>query len=222
MLKNDWNDYLKNEMEKEYFKKMIEKLKEEYATKTIFPPKKDIFNALNFTSYKACKVVILGQDPYHKKGQANGLSFSVNNGVRIPPSLLNIYKELSGDMGICVPNSGNLEKWAKQGVLMLNSTMTVVEGQANSHQKIGWQIFTDKIIQLLSEKETPIVFILWGNNAISKQNYIHNKNHFVVKSVHPSPLSARNGFFGSRPFSKTNKFLIENGLKEVDWKIDNV
>lgn len=220
ILKNDWKLYLNNEFEKEYYKKLRTILKKEYETKTVYPNMHDIFNALHLTSFENTKVVILGQDPYHQKGQAHGLSFSVNKGIKIPPSLLNIYKELQTDLGLYIPNNGFLEKWAKQGVLLLNTTLTVVESNANSHQNIGWSIFTDKVISSLNEKNSPVVFILWGNNAISKEKLITNKKHLVLKSVHPSPLSASRGFFGSKPFSKTNEFLKQNKLKEIDWQIE--
>ena len=222
ILKNDWKIYLNDEFEKEYYKKLRATLKKEYETKTVYPNMYDIFNALHLTSFENTKVVILGQDPYHQKGQAHGLSFSVNKGVKIPPSLLNIYKELQADLGLYIPNNGFLENWAKQGVLLLNTTLTVVESNANSHQNIGWSIFTDKVISSLNKKNSPVVFILWGNNAISKEKLITNKNHLVLKSVHPSPLSASRGFFGSKPFSKTNEFLKQNGLKEINWQIENI
>ncbi len=222
ILKNDWKDYLDEEFTKEYYIKLRNRLKEDYKTKTVYPPMEDIFNALHYTSYKDTKVLILGQDPYHQKGQAHGLSFSVNKGVKIPPSLLNIYKELCSDLNLYMPNNGYLKKWADQGVLLLNATLTVIDSSANSHKDIGWQIFTDKVIEVLNEKEEPMVFILWGNNAISKTKFITNKKHLVLTSVHPSPLSASRGFFGSKPFSKTNQFLRENNLKEIDWQIENI
>ena len=183
----------------------------------------DIFNALKFTSYSDCKIVILGQDPYHGEGQAHGLSFSVKPGIKTPPSLVNIYKELSSDIkGFYIPNNGYLTKWAKQGVLLLNASLTVVAGNANSHSKIGWQIFTDNIIKILNEREDPVVFLLWGNNAKKKEKYITNPKHLVLKAAHPSPLSAHNGFFGCRHFSKANEFLEKNGVKPVDWQIENI
>lgn len=222
ILKNDWKIYLNSEFEKDYYKRLRAILKKEYETKTVYPAMENIFNALHLTSFENTKVVILGQDPYHQKGQAHGLSFSVNKGIKIPPSLLNIYKELQTDLGLYIPNNGFLEKWAKQGVLLLNSTLTVVESNANSHQNIGWSIFTDKVISSLNEKTSPVVFILWGNNAISKEKLITNKKHLILKSFHPSPLSASRGFFGSKPFSKTNEFLKLNGLKEIDWQIENI
>lgn len=222
ILKNDWKKYLDEEFEKDYYLKLRNKLKEDYKTKIVYPPMEDIFNALHYTSYKDTKVLILGQDPYHQKGQAHGLSFSVNKGIKTPPSLQNIYKELSTDLGLYVPNNGYLKKWADQGVLLLNATLTVIDSQANSHKNIGWQIFTDKVIQVLNEKEEPMVFILWGNNAISKKQFITNNNHLVLTSVHPSPLSANRGFFGSKPFSKANEFLRQKGIEPIDWQIENI
>ena len=220
-LGNDWDSILASEFSKEYYLKIREFLKTEYSQRTIFPPMHDIFNALKYTSFSDTKVVILGQDPYHQMGQAHGLSFSVKRGVKTPPSLVNIYKELNSDIGMKIPNHGELTSWAKQGVLLLNATLTVREGQANSHQNIGWSIFTDEIIKILNTSENPIVFILWGANARSKKRYITNKNHLIIESAHPSPLSAYNGFFGSRPFSKANSFLIENGLTPINWNSVN-
>ena len=222
ILKNTWNNLLKDEFEKEYYQQLKQFLIEEYKTKTIYPNMFDIFNALHFTDYKDVKVVILGQDPYHGPNQAHGLSFSVNPGVRIPPSLKNIYKELQTDIGCYIPNNGYLKKWADQGVLLLNTVLTVSGGEANSHKNRGWERFTDSIIQKLNERKDPIVFILWGNNAISKENLITNPQHHIIKSVHPSPLSATRGFFGSKPFSKTNDFLKNNNKVEIDWQIENV
>ena len=222
IFKNDWNELLKDEFEKEYYKKLREFLEEEYKTKDIYPDKHNIFNALHYTSYKDIKVVILGQDPYHGPNQAHGLSFSVNPGVRIPPSLVNIYKELKEDLDCYIPNNGYLKKWADQGVLLLNTALTVRAGEANSHRKIGWEIFTDNIIRLLNERKEPIVFILWGNNAISKEKLITSTHHYIIKSVHPSPLSASRGFFGSKPFSKTNQFLQSIGKESIDWQIENL
>lgn len=222
ILKNDWKDLLEDEFNKEYYQTLRNFLINEYKTKTIYPDKYDIFNALHFTSYKDIKVVILGQDPYHGPGQAHGLSFSVNPGIKIPPSLLNIYKELNSDLGCYIPNNGYLKKWADQGVLLLNTSLTVRAGEANSHKSIGWEIFTDKIISLVNEKEAPVVFLLWGNNAIKKKNLITNKRHLILTSVHPSPLSASRGFFGSKPFSKINNFLISINKKPIDWQIENI
>ncbi|CAK7039733.1 uracil-DNA glycosylase [Tissierella carlieri] len=219
---NDWQDLLEGEMQKEYYQKLRQFLINEYRTRTIYPDMNDIFNALHYTSYKDVKVVILGQDPYHGPNQAYGLSFSVKPGVRIPPSLVNIYKELKDDLGCYIPNNGTLTKWAKEGVLLLNTSLTVRAGDANSHSKIGWEIFTDHIIKLLNEREDPIVFILWGNNAIKKRAFITNPKHYIITSVHPSPLSASRGFFGSKPFSKTNKFLESIGKKPIDWQIENI
>ena len=219
---NDWQSLLEEEMQKDYYLKLREFLVEEYRTKTIYPNMHDIFNALHYTSYKDTKVVILGQDPYHGPNQAYGLAFSVKEGVRIPPSLLNMYKELRDDLGTYIPNNGVLTKWAEEGVLLLNTSFTVRGGEANSHSKIGWEVFTDHIIKLLNQREDPIVFILWGNNAIKKQVFITNPKHYIIKSVHPSPLSASRGFFGSKPFSKTNKFLESIGKDPIDWQIENI
>lgn len=222
ILKNDWSSLLQEEFSKDYYLKLRKFLIEEYKTKTIYPNMNDIFNALHYTAYKDVKVVILGQDPYHGPNQAHGLSFSVKPGVQTPPSLKNIYKELNKDLGCYIPNNGYLKKWADQGVLLLNTVLTVRAGEANSHKGKGWEIFTDKIISLLNEREDPIVFILWGNNAISKESIITNPWHYIIKSVHPSPLSASRGFFGSNPFSKTNKFLISLEKDPIDWQIDNL
>ena len=222
ILKNDWNNLLKYEFNKDYYLKIRRFLINEYATKQIYPDKYDIFNALHFTQYKDVKVVILGQDPYHGPNQAHGLSFSVKPGNRIPPSLVNIYKELHNDLGCYIPNNGYLKKWADQGVLLLNTTLTVEAGKANSHQRIGWSIFTDKIISLLNEKKDPVVFILWGNNAIKKKALITNPIHYIIQSVHPSPLSASRGFFGSKPFSKANDFLKSVNKTPIDWQIENI
>lgn len=221
-LTNDWNDLLKDEFNKDYYVKLRQFLVSEYKSSTVFPNKYDIFNALHFTAYKDVKVVILGQDPYHGPNQAHGLSFSVKPGIPAPPSLVNIYKELRDDLGYFIPNNGYLKKWADQGVLLLNTSLTVRSGEANSHRKIGWEIFTDKIIALLNERKDPVVFILWGNNAISKESIITNKNHYIIKSVHPSPLSATRGFFGSKPFSKANSFLQSICKAPIDWQIENI
>lgn len=218
---NDWDTILSEEFKKDYYLKIRETLKSEYSTRTIYPPMFDIFNALKYTSFENTKVVILGQDPYHEVGQAHGLAFSVRAGVKIPPSLVNIYKELNTDIGMKIPSHGDLTSWAKQGVLLLNATLTVRQGQANSHQKIGWSIFTDNIIKLLNTSKSPIVFILWGGNARSKKAFITNKHHLIIESVHPSPLSAYNGFFGSKPFSKANSFLLENNRSPINWNSVN-
>lgn len=220
-LGNDWDEILENEFKKDYYLKIREFLKAEYSSKVIYPPMFDIFNALRYTSFESTRVVILGQDPYHEPGQAHGLSFSVKKGIKIPPSLVNIYKELKTDIGMEIPNHGELTSWAKQGVLLLNATLTVRQGLANSHQNIGWSIFTDNIIKALNESSKPVVFILWGGNARSKKKYISNPNHLIIESAHPSPLSAYNGFFGSRPFSRTNEFLSKNGFKPINWNSIN-
>jgi uracil-DNA glycosylase len=221
-LTNDWRELLKEEFEKDYYKDLRTFLIQEYSTNTVYPDKYDIFNALNFTAYKDVKVVILGQDPYHGPRQAHGLSFSVKPGVPAPPSLVNIYKELKDDIGSYIPNNGYLKKWADQGVLLLNTALTVRGGEANSHRNKGWETFTDAIISTLNKREKPMVFILWGSNAISKEKLITSKAHFIIKSPHPSPLSAHRGFFGSKPFSKTNKFLKSIGDKPIDWQIENM
>ena len=222
ILKNDWKTYLSSEFEKDYYKNLRKFLVNEYNSTVIYPNMYDIFNALHFTSYSDTKVVILGQDPYHSPKQAHGLSFSVNPGVKTPPSLVNIYKELHSDLNCYIPNNGYLKKWADQGVLLLNTVLTVRNGEANSHKNKGWEEFTTQVIKVLNEKETPVVFILWGNNAISKESLITNPKHLIIKSVHPSPLSASRGFFGSKPFSKTNEFLISTNQKPIDWQIENI
>lgn len=222
ILSNDWNDYLAGEFEKEYYQKLRKFLISEYHIRTIYPDMYDIFNALHYTSYHDTKVVILGQDPYHGKDQAHGLSFSVRKGVAIPPSLLNIYKELHDDLGCYIPNNGYLKPWADQGVLLLNASLTVRAGVANSHRNIGWEIFTDKVIEILNERDKPVIFILWGANARSKKKYITNKQHYIIESPHPSPLSAHNGFFGSKPFSRANEILKSLGEEPIDWQIPNI
>lgn len=219
---NDWEELLRPEMEKEYYQKLRSFLIKEYKIKTIYPDMYDIFNALHYTSYKDTKVVILGQDPYHGPNQAHGLAFSVKPKVKIPPSLINIYKELQNDLGCYIPNNGYLKKWADQGVLLLNTSLTVVASKPNSHSKIGWEVFTDNIIKLLNDRKDPVVFILWGNNAKSKERLITNDRHFIIKSVHPSPLSANRGFFGSKPFSKTNEILKNLDKEPIDWQIENI
>ncbi|MGL5066350.1 MAG: uracil-DNA glycosylase [Sarcina sp.] len=218
----DWKEILNPEFEKKYYLKLREFLINEYKTQTIYPPMDQIFSALNYTSYENTKVLILGQDPYHGEGQAHGLSFSVMHGVKTPPSLRNMYKELNADLGCYIPNHGYLEDWAKQGVLMLNTVLTVRGASANSHKGKGWEILTDEIIKKLNQREKPVVFILWGNNAISKEKFITNPQHFIIKSVHPSPLSASRGFFGSKPFSKANEFLKESNQKPINWQIENI
>lgn len=222
ILDNDWQDLLGEEFQKEYYQNLRKFLIVEYRTKTIYPNMYNIFNALKLTPYKDVKVVILGQDPYHGENQAHGLAFSVNKDIKIPPSLLNIYKELNSDLGCYIPNNGFLESWAKQGVLLLNTVLTVRAHEANSHKNIGWEIFTDRIISLLNEKDEPIVFILWGNPSILKSKLITNKKHYIIKSPHPSPLSAFRGFFGSKPFSKANDFLTSINKTPIDWQIKNI
>lgn len=221
-LTNNWVPILDKEFQKDYFHNLSEFLIGEYSTTKVFPPKENLFNALKYTDYPNVKVVILGQDPYHDENQAHGLSFSVNPGVKIPPSLRNMFKELNSDLGCYIPNNGYLKKWADEGVLLLNTVLTVRAHVANSHKGKGWELFTDAIISALNQKETPIVFILWGNNAISKKKLITSEKHFVIQSVHPSPLSAHRGFFGSKPFSKTNEFLFSVGSTKVDWQIENI
>lgn len=221
-LVNDWNKLLLDEFNSEYFLKLKSFLKKEYETKQIYPEAENIFNALKYTSYKDVKVVILGQDPYHGYNQAHGLSFSVKSDISIPPSLLNIYKELYNDIGCYVPNNGYLKKWCNEGVLLLNTVLTVRSGEPNSHRNKGWEQFTNKIITLLNDKTVPIVFILWGNNAQTKQSLITNPIHYIIKSVHPSPLSSYRGFFNSKPFSKTNDFLVSIGNNPINWQIENL
>ena len=219
LIGNDWDEILSSEFEKPYYKELRIFLDEEYNKHTIYPLPKYIYSALKLTSYKDTKVVILGQDPYHEPNQAHGLAFSVGKNVDIPPSLQNIYKELNDDLGIEIPNHGYLIDWAKQGVLLLNTVLTVRAHQANSHAHKGWEQLTDSIISKLNEKDSPIVYILWGANARSKKALITSPKHLIVESVHPSPLSAYNGFFGSKPFSKTNNFLISNNISPIDWQI---
>lgn len=216
---NDWDLMLENEFSKDYFIKLINNIRNEYSNKDVFPRKDQVFNAFRYTSYKDTKVVILGQDPYHGIGEAEGLSFSVPLGIKKPPSLVNIFKELESDLGYKIPNNGQLHSWAKNGVLLLNAVLTVIKDSAASHQGMGWELFTDEVIRLLNEKDTPVVFILWGRYARSKKTLITNKKHLVIESAHPSPLSAYNGFFGSKPFSKTNDFLIKNGINPINWEI---
>ena len=216
---NDWDDVLGEEFDKDYYQQLRRFLDAEYKNKTIYPLPQFIYTALKLTPYKNTKVVILGQDPYHEPNQAHGLAFSVNKGVMVPPSLQNIYKELHDDLGCSIPNHGFLISWAKQGVLLLNTVLTVQAHRANSHRGQGWEELTDTIIRKINAKDEPVVFILWGSNARSKKAFITNKKHLILESVHPSPLSAYNGFFGSRPFSKTNNFLIANGEDPIDWQI---
>ena len=221
-LGNDWDALLKEEFEKEYYLQLREFLKTEYFTRTVYPPMHDIFNALKYTSYSNTRVVILGQDPYHGKGQAHGLCFPVKEGTPPPPSLKNIFKELKNELDIPEPPTGELTGWAKQGVLLLNTTLTVREATPQSHKGKGWEILTDKIIELINEKSTPVVFMLWGSNARAKKSLITNPKHLVLECAHPSPLSAYNGFFGCGHFSKANAFLSSAGEPTIDWsKINN-
>lgn len=220
MIGNNWDQLLEDEYKKEYFINLIEFLKKEYKQKTIYPKQNEIFNAFRYTSYDDVKVVIIGQDPYHGPKQAEGLSFSVSNDVLKPPSLQNIFKELESDLGIPFPEHNSLIPWAREGVLLLNAVLTVEEHKPASHSKIGWEIFTDHVIEVLNNREKPIVFILWGAFARSKKSLITNPKHCIIESAHPSPFSARNGFFGSRPFSKTNEFLRKNNIKEIDWSVE--
>ena len=215
-----WLEALKDEFHQPYYAKLYKTVMNEYQTRKIFPPPQDMFNAFDFTPLDQVKVVILGQDPYHNVGQAHGLCFSVKKGVDIPPSLVNIYKELHDDLGCTIPNHGCLTKWAEQGVLMLNTVLTVRAHQANSHRGIGWEEFTDAAIMALNSQDRPIVFILWGGPAQRKASMLHNPNHLILKAPHPSPLSAYRGFFGSKPFSQTNAFLEAHGLEPIDWQID--
>ncbi len=215
-----WYEALKDEFKKPYYKKLFETVNQEYRTRRIFPPANDIFNAFHLTPLDKVKVVILGQDPYHNNGQAHGLCFSVQKGVEVPPSLVNIYQELHDDLGVKIPDHGCLTKWASQGVLMLNTVLTVRAHQANSHRDIGWEQFTDAAIKALDRQDRPIVFILWGSPAQRKKAMLHNPQHLILQAPHPSPLSAFRGFFGSRPFSQTNRFLQEHGVEPVDWEIE--
>lgn len=223
MLTNDWSLALKDEFNKLYYRDLYRFVKEEYSTKVVYPPADDIFNALHLTPLKDVKVLILGQDPYHNEHQAHGLSFSVLPDQKdIPPSLQNIYKELQEDLGCYIPNNGYLKKWADQGVLMLNTVLTVRAHEPNSHQGRGWENFTDAIIQAVNQKDEPVVYMLWGRPAQSKIPMLTNPKHLILKAPHPSPLSAYRGFFGCRHFSKCNEFLSENGLSPIDWQIENL
>ena len=220
-LQGQWLEALKPEFKKEYYKELFQKVGQEYQERKIFPAPDDIFNAFHFTPLDEVKVVILGQDPYHNDGQAHGLCFSVKKDVEIPPSLVNIYQELHDDLGCEIPNHGYLEKWARQGVLMLNTVLTVRAHQANSHRGIGWEQFTDAAIRVLNEQDRPIVFLLWGRPAQMKKSMLNNPKHLILEAPHPSPLSAYRGFFGCRHFSKTNEFLAANGVTPIDWQIEN-
>ena len=219
-LGNDWQELLEEEFQKDYYQDLRKFLASEYRTRKIYPDMYHIFATLQNTAYQDVKVVILGQDPYHEEGQAHGFCFSVQEGVTIPPSLVNIYKELQSDLGLRMPTTGYLKKWADQGVLMLNAVLTVRAGAAGSHQGKGWEKFTDRIIELLNEREQPVVFLLWGRYARNKKSLITNPRHLVLEAAHPSPLSAYNGFFGCRHFSKTNDFLVKNGMAAIDWQIE--
>lgn len=219
-ISNDWLEVLNQEFSKPYYKKLFETVKQEYNTKQIFPPADDLFNAFHLTPLHNVRVVILGQDPYHNIGQAHGLCFSVKKGVQTPPSLVNIYKELQDDLGCTIPDHGCLTKWAEQGVLLLNTVLTVRAHQTNSHRGIGWETFTDAAISALDTQERPIVFILWGTPAQKKKEMLHNPRHLILEAPHPSPLSAYRGFFGSRPFSKANEFLNSHNAEPIDWQID--
>jgi uracil-DNA glycosylase len=220
ILNNDWSVMLEEEFQKPYYLALEHFLQQEYETQTIYPAKHELFNALQYTAYADIKVVILGQDPYHGPEQAHGLSFSVQPGAAVPPSLRNIYKELNYDLGCPIPSHGHLEKWAKQGVLLLNTVLSVRAHQAHSHKGKGWEVFTNALIQKLNARSQPIVFMLWGNPAQKKAELITEQHHCIIKSAHPSPLSASRGFFGSRPFSKANSFLRSTGQQEIDWKIE--
>lgn len=219
---NDWDNLLQDEFNKEYYKKLRRYLVNEYEEYTIYPDKYKIFEALKLTSYEDTKIVILGQDPYHGPNQAHGLAFSVEKGVKTPPSLLNIYKELHNTLGCYIPNNGYLTSWANQGVLLLNTSLTVKAGEANSHRNKGWEVFTDSIISKLNERKDPVIFILWGNNAKEKVKLITNENHYILKAAHPSPLSASRGFFGCDHFRKSNEILINLGKKPIEWQIKNI
>ena len=218
----DWVPYFAAESKKEYYLKLTEKVKSEYAHYRVFPPQDQVFNAFRLTSLENVKVVIIGQDPYHNVGQAHGLCFSVQPGIEIPPSLQNIYQELHDDLGCYIPNNGTLTKWAEQGVLLLNTVLTVRAHQANSHRGIGWEQFTDSVIELVDKKDSPVVFLLWGAPAGQKAAMLHNPKHLILKAPHPSPLSAYRGFFGCKHFSQTNDFLVKNGLEPIDWQIENI
>ena len=221
-LQNDWLEAVGEEFKKPYYKELYEFVKEEYSTNTVYPPADDIFNALHLTALKDVKVLVLGQDPYHGANQAHGLSFSVLPGQRIPPSLRNIYQELHDDLGCGIPNNGYLEKWAKQGVLMLNTVLTVRAHKANSHQGKGWEHFTDAIIEAVNAQDRPIVYLLWGRPAQKKSSMLNNPRHLVLKAPHPSPYSADTGFFGCRHFSPANEFLQSHGIAPIDWQIENI
>ena len=221
-IENDWLDPLSGEFKKPYYRELYQKVKHEYETALVFPDPNDIFNAFPFTPLSKVKAVILGQDPYHNNGQAHGLCFSVKPDVDIPPSLVNIYQELKEDLGCEIPNNGYLKKWADQGVMLLNTVLTVRAHAANSHQGMGWEAFTDAAIKILNEQDRPMVFLLWGRPAQSKKAMLTNPRHLILEAPHPSPLSAYRGFFGCRHFSRTNAYLKDNGLEPIDWQIENI
>lgn len=220
MITKEWDNILKEEYNKDYFKKLVYDIRNEYKIHTVYPKADDVFNAFKYTSYDDIKVVIIGQDPYHGENEAMGLSFSVNDGIRKPPSLQNIYKELNDDLGCPIVESGNLQEWAKQGVFLLNAILTVEKDKPLSHKKYDWEKFTDAVIRKINEKTSPVVFILWGNYARSKKHLITNPNHLIIESTHPSPFSARYGFFGSKPFSKTNEFLKSKKISPINFNLD--
>lgn len=220
MIGNSWDNLLSEEYKKDYFTKLMDFVKEEYKTKIIYPKQNEVFNAFRYTSFENVKVVILGQDPYHGPNQAEGLSFSVSNEVLKPPSLKNIFKELESDLGIPFPEANSLKPWAKEGVLLLNAVLTVQEHTPTSHKDKGWETFTDNVIKIINTKQDPVVFILWGSYARNKKSLITNPIHYVIESPHPSPFSAYNGFFGSKPFSKTNEFLKSKGMEEINWRVE--
>ena len=222
MIDNEWLPFLKEEFSKPYYRELYKFVSDAYSKDVVFPPSEDIFNALKYTSIGDVKVVLLGQDPYHEYGQAHGMSFSVKPGVKIPPSLLNMYKELQDELGCFIPNNGYLEKWANQGVLLLNTVLTVKEGCANSHKGKGWENFTDAVIKAVNKQDRAVVYFLWGSNARAKKALITNPKHLILETVHPSPLSAYNGFFGCGHFKKANDFLIANGSEPIDWQIENI
>lgn len=222
MIENEWLPFLKEEFSKPYYKTLYNFVRDEYSRVTVFPPSNEIFSALEETPINNVKVVIIGQDPYHERGQAHGMSFSVKPGIKTPPSLQNMYKELNNELGLYIPNNGYLDKWAKQGVLLLNTVLTVREGNANSHKGKGWEQFTDAVIRAVNTQDRPIVYLLWGANARAKKNLITNPKHLVLEAAHPSPLSAYNGFFGCGHFVKANQFLEKSGIDGIDWQIENI
>ena len=221
-IRGQWYESLKGEFSMPYYRELYNFINSEYRKYPVYPKSSDIFNAFNFTPVEDIKVVIIGQDPYHEPGQANGFCFSVNPGIAIPPSLVNIYKELKSDLGCYIPDNGDLTKWAKQGVFLLNTVLTVRAHRANSHKGMGWEKFTDAAIRVIASQDRPLVFILWGRPAGEKAALIHNPKHMIIRSPHPSPLSASRGFFGSRPFSRANEYLVSNGIEPIDWQIENI